>query len=220
MEQINILLNNHKKNEVIKNLYFKIINEHLTIAEELNKILKNETKYKYSNKKYKIKKHFPATVLTYDECKEKLNKYECKKVSFSLSSKTINEQITEILDTLNRRINTTTILGQFNALEIRHNLSKYNNLIDITQKFPEFVHNERVFFDIVYVIKTENPHFYINHNKNLNKNTFCDSILICCIKNKYHIMFSLDEKNSYYKNLINAQFDENYIKKTFEDKTI
>ena len=67
-------------------------------------------------------------------------------------------------------------------------------------------------FDIVYMIKTENPHYYIDGNNS----TFCDTILICCNNNKFNIMFELD------KNIIfsNHKVSETYIKKMYKNNTI
>jgi hypothetical protein len=199
----------------------QIIETHTNIINELNVILKEKDGYKYNSKNKKIKKHFPASVnIDKDTYKFFLTKELSKnrKVSYSLSSKTVPEQIDNILFTAIRRYNTMNMfndkknlleilieknIGNFPALtplDLRHNLSKYKCVKDIKNKYPGyFDKNNRLFYDVIYTIKTENVISFVDAN---NK-TFCDTILICCHGKIFNIMFELDMKNPYYSELTN-----------------
>ena len=199
------------------NLCRKIMKNQTDIINELNIILKEQNGYKYNAKPKKLKKHFPASVnRNYDEYNNSLIKSQNKnnRLSFSLSSKTIIEQIDNFLSTATRRYNTINIFKNDNnlfeclitknsynlpilsPLDLRHNLIKYNNETDIKHRFPYFFDkNNRPFYDVIYIIKTENPHFYVDAN---NK-TLCDTILICCNIKIFNIFFELDIHNRYTK---------------------
>jgi hypothetical protein len=218
----------------------EIIRINIDYMRELNIILKEKDGYKYNKKMQKIKKHFPASVntnyITYNNylIKEQ-NKNKNNKISYSLSSKRITEQIDEFLSTATRRYNFVNAFkadsnlykSLFNGnlhnlhilspLDLRHNLIKYNNETDTKKRFPYFFDEEnRPFYNVIYIIKTENPFFYVDAN---NK-TPCDSILICCCENKtFNIMFELDKKNPYYSNL-NKNYPEELIEKIYNDTNI
>ena len=171
------------KTKIEFNLCRTIMKNHEYIINELNIILKEQNGYKFNAKPKKVKKYFPASVnRNYDEYKNSLNKSQSKnnKVSFSLLSKTIIEQINNFLSTAIRRYNTINIFKNDNdlfnclntknlynlpilsPLDLRHNLIKYNNETDIKYRFPYFFDkNNRPFYDCIYIIKTENPHFML-----------------------------------------------------------
>jgi hypothetical protein len=219
------------------NLCKTICKNHTDIVNELKIILKEQNGYKYNAKLTKLKKHFPASVnINYDEYNNYLIKEQSKnnKVSFSLSSKTIKEQIDNILFTAIRRYNTINIfdnekklfdslteknlykLPMFSPLDLRHNLIKYNNENEIKNRFPFFFDkNNRPFFDLIYIIKTENPYFYVD----ANKKTLCDTILICCNNKTFNIMFELDTREPYYRYLINY-YPETQIKEIYNNTNI
>lgn len=216
----------------------KIIEDQTDIYNELNIILKNENGYKYNSKSKKLKKHFPASKnINYDKFNNSLIKELSKnnKVSFSLSSKPIKEHIDNILSILTRRYNTINIFKNDNSLfkclitknisnisilsplDLRYNLTKYNDEKAINCRFPHFFDkNNRPFYDVIYIIKTENPHFYIDAN---NK-TVCDTILICCNRKIYNIMFELDTHNPYYHYLTNIKYSEPLIKEIYNNINI
>ena len=75
---------------------------------------------------------------------------------------------------------------------MKNNLIKYDNIDSIKKRFPYFQKNDRLFYNVIYAIKTENPHFYVDI---INK-TICNTILICCNTNTkiYNVMFELDSK--------------------------
>jgi hypothetical protein len=207
------------------------------IINELNIILKEQNGYKYNANPKKLKKHFPASVNRhYDEYNNYLIKSQSKnnKVSFSLSSKTIIEQIDNFLSTATRRYNTINMFNNkkelfdcliiknkydlpiLSPLVLRHNLVKYNDEKDINYRFPYFFDkNNRPFYDVIYIIKTENPHFYIDAN---NK-TLCDTILICCNIKTFNILFELDIHNPYYRQLTN-KYPEPLIKEIYNNTNI
>ena len=209
----------------------------IIIINELNVILKEQNGYKYNSKTDKIKKHFPASVNTnYNTYNNFLIKEHSKnrRVSFSLSSKTIIEQIDNFLSTATRRYNKINIFKNDNdlfeclitknsynlpilsLLDLRHNLIKYNNETDIKYRFPYFFDkNSRPFYDVIYIIKTENPHFYVDAN---NK-TLCDTILICCNIKTFNILFELDTYNPYYLHLTN-NYPEPLIKEIYNNTNI
>ena len=92
----------------------------------------------------------------------------------------------------------------WSPLDLRHNLIKYEYETEMRSRFPYFFDKyDRQFYDIVYLIKTENPFYYVD----AHKNKFCDTILICCKNKTYNIMFELDTRKPYYKHLphINPQ---------------
>ena len=209
-----------------------IIVNQTNIINELNIILKEKNGYKYNLKIKKLKKHFPASLnINYDTYNNFLIKEQSKnkKISFSLSSKKIMEQIDIFLSTALRRFNSINIFKNNNdlfqclitknlynlpilsPLDLRHNLIKYDNEKDITNRFPYFFNNSgRSFYDTIYIIKTENQHFYIDAN---NK-TLCDNILICCNKKIFNIMFELSINNQYYYHLTN-NYHEPLIKEIY-----
>lgn len=219
------------------NLCRKIMKNQTDIINELNIILKEQNGYKYNSKTDKIKKHFPASVNTnYNTYNNFLIKEHSKnrRVSFSLSSKTIIKQIDNFLSTAKRRYNTINIFKNDNdlfeclitknsynlpilsPLDLRHNLIKYNNETDIKYRFPYFNDkNNRPFYDVIYIIKTENPHFYVDAN---NK-TLCDTILICCNIKTFNILFELDTYNPYYLHLTN-NYPEPLIKEIYNNTNI
>lgn len=219
------------------NLCRKIMKNQTDIINELNIILKEQNRYKYNAKPKKLKKHFPASVnRNYDEYNNSWIKSQSKnnRLSFSLSSKTIIEQIDNFLYTATRRYNTINIFKNDNdlfeclitknsynlpilsPLDLRHNLIKYNNETDIKHRFPYFFDkNNRPFYDVIYIIKTENPHFYVDAN---NK-TLCDTILICCNIKIFNIFFELDIHNPYYRHLTN-NYPEPLIKEIYTNANI
>jgi hypothetical protein len=218
------------------NLCRTIMKNQTDIINELNVILKEKDGYKYNLKTEKIKKHFPASINTnYNTYNNFLIKEQSKnkRVSFSLSSKTIIEQIDNFLSTATRRYNTINIFNNDNdlfecliikylynlpilsPLYLRHNLIKYNNETDIKHRFPYFFDNKRQFYDVIYIIKTENPHFYVDAN---NK-TLCDTILICCNIKTFNIFFELDTHNPYYRVLTN-NYPEPLIKEIYNNANI
>ena len=202
-------MESYRKTIIEFKLCKRIIKNQTDNINELNIILKEKNGYKYNSKPKKVKKHFPASVnINYNEYNNYLIKEQSKnnKVSFSLSSKNIIEQIDNFLSSAIRRYNTINIFTNDNdlfeclitknsynlpilsPLDLRHNLIKYNNEPDIKQRFPYFFDkNNRPFYDVIYIIKTENPHFYVDAN---NK-TLCDTILICCKINIFNIFFEL-----------------------------
>ena len=231
------MMEDFRKTIIEFNLCRKIMKNQTDIINELNIILKEQNGYKYNSKTDKIKKHFPASVNTnYNTYNNFLIKEHSKnrRVSFSLSSKTIIEQIYIFLSTATRRYNTINIFKNDNdlfeclitknsynlpilsPLDLRHNLIKYNNETDIKYRFPYFFDkNNRPFYDVIYIIKTENPHFYVDAN---NK-TLCDTILICCNIKIFNIFFELDIHNPYYRHLTN-NYPEPLIKEIYNNTNI
>jgi hypothetical protein len=231
------MMEDFRKTIIEYNLCRKIMKNQTDIINELNIILKEQNGYKYNAKPKKVKKHFPASVnINYEEYTNSLIKSQSKnnKVSFSLSSKTIIEQIDNFLSTATRRYNTINIFKNDNdlfkclitknsynlpilsPLDLRHNLIKYNNETDINHIFPYFFDkNNRPFYDVIYIIKTENLHFYVDAN---NK-TLCDTILICCNIKIFNIFFELDIHNPYYRHLTN-NYHEPLIKEIYNNANI
>lgn len=227
----------YRKTIIEFNLCRKIIRNQTNIINELNVILKEKDGYKYNSKTEKIKKHFPASINTnYDTYNNFLIKEDSKnrRVSFSLSSKNIIEHIDIFLSTATRRYNTINIFKNDNylfeclitknsynlpilsPLDLRHNLIKYNNEKDIKYRFPYFFDkNNRPFYDVIYIIKTENSHFYVDAN---NK-TLCDTILICCKNTTFNIMFELDKQNPYYS-VLTKKYHEPLIKEIYINPNI
>jgi hypothetical protein len=219
------------------NLCRKIMKNQTDIINELNIILKEQNGYKYNAKPKKLKKHFPASVnRNYDEYNNSLIKSQNKNngLSFSLSSKTIIERIDNFLSTATRRYNTINIFKNDNdlfeclitknsynlpilsPLDLRHNLIKYNNKTDIKDRFPYFFDkNNRPFYDVIHIIKTENPYFYVD----VNNKTLCDTILICCNIKIFNIFFELDIHNPYYRHLTN-NYPEPLIKEIYNNANI
>ena len=217
-------MENHKY-IIENNLCKEIIKNHRDIIDELKIILKQNSGYKHNNNKEKLKKHFPAfKLIPYDKTMITVGKTKDNKiVSCSISSKDITEQLNNILLTAERRYNLTNTfndeeellsllitkhkynLAILSPLDNRNNLIKYDNEEQMRNKFPGFIDKKtgRFFFNVIYIIKTENPYFYINKT---NK-TFCDSILICCKDKTFNIMFELDTNNPYYPNL-NYKYNE------------
>lgn len=231
------MMEDFRKTIIEYNLCKKIMKNQTIIINELSVILKEQNGYKYNSKTNKIKKHFPASVNTnYDTYKNYLIKEHSKnrRVSFSLSSKTIIEQINNFLSTATRRYNTINIFNNENdlfeclitknaydlpiltPLDLRHNLIKYECETDIRYRFPYFFDKDnRPFYDVIYIIKTENPHFYVDAN---NK-TLCDTILICCNIKIFNIFFELDIHNPYYRHLTN-NYPEPLIKEIYNNTNI
>ena len=227
----------YRKTIIEFNLCRQLIRNQTDIINELNVILKEKDGYKYNSKTEKIKKHFPASINTnYDTYNTFLIKEQSKnrRVSFSLSSKNIIEQIDIFLSTSIRRYNTINIFKNDNdlfeylitknsynlpllsPLDLRHNLIKYNNETDIKQRFPYFFDiNNRPFYNVIYIIKTENPHFYVDAN---NK-TLCENILICCKNTTFNIMFELDKQNPYYSHLT-KNYPEPLIEEIYNNTNI
>lgn len=198
------------KNKICK----KIVKDHENILNELKIILNDEEDYKYNSNSKKIKKHFPGIIFTdFNEFKNYVNKkYPNKKVTFSLLNNDIKFQIKEILETAERRYNTTKIFDykKINSMNIsrknpiltqinlKNELIKYEEK-DIIIKYPEFYDkkNNRSYYEKIYCIKTENPHFYIDYNEA----NLCNIIMICVKDKIYNIMFDLDKTFNYYDSL-------------------
>ncbi len=220
------------------NLCKRIMKNQIQIINELNIILKEQNGYKYNSKLKKIKKHFPACLLiNYEEYVSFLNKEHSKNktVSFSLSSKPIIEQISSILYTATRRYNTINIFNNeddlfeylhikniynipiLTPLDLRYNLIKYESEQEIRNIYPYFFNtNNKPFYNVIYRIKTENPHFYVDSN---NK-TLCDTILICCNGKIFNIMFELDIFNPYYSYLTNTNYSNNLIQELYNNTNV
>lgn len=236
---MNIMGNLHKTMIEYK-LCKTIMKNKTNIINELNVILKEKNGYKYNKKQKKIKKHFPASICAnvdrnYDEYNNYIVKLQGKnnKVSYSLSSKPIEYQINNILSTATRRYNIINIFKNYNDLfnilykknicnlhtlspiDFRQYLTKYNNKIDMKNRFSYFFdNNNRQFYDVIYTIKTENPHFYID----AHKKTLCDTMLICCNGKIFNIFFELDIYDPYKK--LTYIYYEPLIKEMYNDKNI
>jgi len=226
-----------KKMRISYNKFIEIKREAKKILNELTIILKQEDGYAYNTKQEKIKKHFPDSLnMKYDKYNIFLIKEESKnrKISFSLSSTNIAQQLDEYLNTAIRRYNGINMFNYntkpdsdlhlqyihniqtMSILDFRRNLTKYDNPKDIINRLPYFCdRNNRPFYDIIYIIKTENIHKQIDYN---NK-TMCDNILICCNKKTFNIMFESDKINPYYKNF-KYNINEISIKELFYDENI
>jgi len=228
-----ILKNINKKIYTEFILCKKIINTHNKIFNELTEILKEENGNNYTIKLNKHKKHFPSALnLPYDEY---INKHTNTNTTYSLSSKPINEQIYNFLLTAMRRHNMTNMYQTDNNLleeikskyilkipllippiEYQNNLMKYEG-DEIRYHFTEFVDNGRLFYDIIYTIKTENPHLYLNIDRVMQ-----DTILICKINstNTYHIMYSLDNNISSQYPALKREIINTNAKNMYENKSI
>jgi hypothetical protein len=226
-----------KKMRISYNNFRNIKSKSKNILNEITIILKQEDGYTYNTKREKIKKHFPASLdIKYDKYNIFLIKEESKnrKISFSLSSNNITQQLEEYLNTAIRRYNGINMFNYntktdsdlhlqyihniqtLSILDFRHNLTKYDNPEIIKKNFPHFCDkNDRIFYDTIYIIKNENIHKQINYN---NK-TMCDNILICCNKKTFNIMFETDKINPYYNNF-KYNINEISIKELFDDYNI
>lgn len=160
--------------------------------------------YAYTNNSTKLKKHFPIVYgLSYDRI---ITKYKphIRPVSCSLLSTNIKDQLTEFMNTAERRLNWMQFLRNdietlliYNKLGIHsplpsmysHYIVKYNkNEIDI--HFPELTDTN---FDVMYKIYNENFHLYAD----ISSDTLCNFILVCCVHSSktYHIFFYFDKEH-------------------------
>jgi hypothetical protein len=158
----------------------------------------------YSTKKYENKeiKHHPKRhCLSFDDLIKLRNvNYKSKSVSMSILDKTHDELVQYIIETTERRKNgfmchynsmnhpnliiDTRIL---NGLDFKDDIQEYKQ-DEITKKFPEFKDGSgNSMYDIIYSIKTENPHHFILSTNNTY--FMSEYILICCVKDKYNILF-------------------------------
>ena len=174
--------------------------------------------YTHAKKTIKLKKHFPFVYgISYDRL---ITKY--KKVSCSLLSNKIENQITEFMNTAERRFNLMQILGSdietsliYNKLGIHsllpsmymHQIVKYNKE-KINIQFPELKDTN---FDVIYKIYNENFHLYAD----LSLDTLCNFILLCCVHSTktYHIFFYFDKENIDYP--LEIYKNKEYIKDKF-----
>jgi hypothetical protein len=207
---------NSKKIIIEIELQNKIFIEKQQIINELNIILNQINGYKYNKKKDKIKKHFCKILnIAYDDINIK-NPH-----SISLSSKNIHSQLLFIFNEANMRFNFINALNNYGCIlcknyyninsltlvDLRNLLNKYEGL-QIKNKFPEFFINNRIMYDTVYTIHAPNNMYYIH----LNKQKFCNTILVC-IKNKIiNIMFDLEKDKIFYSYLEDINLDETLIK--------
>ncbi len=174
--------------------------------------------YTHTKRTIKLKKHFPLVYgISYDRL---ITKY--KKVSCSLLSNKIENQITEFMNTADRRFNWMQLLGSdieslliYNKLGVDSPLPsmymqrtvKYNkDKIDI--HFPELRDTN---FDVVYKIYNENFHLYAD----ISSNTLCNFILLCGVHSTktYHIFFYFDKENIDYP--LEIYKNTEYIKDKF-----
>jgi|LauGreDrversion4_2_1035121.scaffolds.fasta_scaffold811309_1 hypothetical protein len=200
----------------LKLKYEKSIVENQNVI--FNEIQKVFSTYTYTSKSRKLKKHFPIVYgISYDRL---ITKY--KKVSCSLLSNKIENQITEFMNTAERRMNWTQILGSniellliYNKLGINsplpsmysHQIVKYNKKkIDI--HFPELKDTN---FDVMYKIYNENCHLYAD----ISSDTLCNFILLCCVYSTkmYHIFFYFDKEHIIYP--LELYKNKEYIKDKF-----
>jgi hypothetical protein len=208
----------HKKFIVEYNLSIKILEEYNNIISELRIILAEQNGYIYNYKKEE--KHKPRNKYNknYIDIETYLGKKKYKDASFTLSSKSMSEFLNDILQTAERRNNLIklstqefikALIDRFNygydelmPIKLRHNLKKYER--QNYQKSRYFSNNNH---DVVYLIKTENPHFYIN----TKTKTMCDTIMVYCnYKTKiFNISFELDEINPYNIEILNVNVFDN-----------
>jgi hypothetical protein len=171
----------------------------------------------YNNKKFK--KHFPVNIFnTLKEYSKQYNKSNNCNVSFSILSGDFELQKKVILDTIDRRYNTIKafsnnlkesilknyILNNFYGIKVMDLINFKDDIIylnssdSILKRYPNFINNndnKKCIFDYVFSIKTENIHHYID----LKNEKLCDRILICGDKNKYNIMFKINNHLNNYK---------------------
>ncbi len=205
-----------------------IVRRNQTYMKELSKILQERDGYKYNDKQKKKEKHFPAQYMIYEEYVKKYRKKNGN-ITSSLSSKSVPEQIQEMINTAQRRCNFTDIfedetldniveaenkhgISVITPLDYRNNLLKYDNQEHIASRFPSLIN----MFDVIYTIKTENPHHYID----LKNKKFCDTILICCKNKTFNIFFELDIKDPYYTYLNEFTVPESIQKELYDNKHI
>jgi len=211
-------------------LCIKIMEDYKICINELKVILNKQNGYKYNENPKKIIKHFPASEnINYDDHNSKAKTRDC---SFSLSSKPPEAQIDNFLSTATRRYNLLNTFSNddellqwlsikhlyklpiLSPLDLRYNLVKYKNSTEIKLKYPKFFSkDDRSFYDTIYVIKTENPHLYINTNK-----AICDNILICCNGKSFNIMFESDTLGPYCHSI--NKYQEQLIREMFNDKNV
>lgn len=197
-----------------------IVNNHIKLFNEIKTIFST---YTHTKKLYKLKKHFPLVHnLSYDE----MSKYkpEIRTISCSLLTTNLEDQLSEFINTAERRLNwmlylsndIKTLLEHVNIglnvpipSNFSHTLIKYNKS-DIGKYFNELKYTN---FDIVYKIQTENFHLYAN----ISSNSLCNYILICCVNSTktYHILFYFDKKYIEYPiEVYNNRVD--YIRSIFK----
>jgi hypothetical protein len=223
-----MIYHNMNKTDTDFEINNNIVKRHQNITEELTKILEKQNGYEYNKNKTKGRKHFPASFIDFEGYKLKYGGIS-KKPTISLSSKNIEEQIKDILVTIHMRCNLSNLYNDKTIMKIlvdenylqqevylpidfKNNLIKYDNQRSIKDKFPTLVN----MYDVIYTVKTEKPHHYIDPNNN----TFCDIILICCKKKIFNIFFDLDDKDHYYFNLEKIRVSEAYFERTYNNTNI
>jgi hypothetical protein len=210
-------MNIEKQTIILEDLHRSIYTKFTMIDTDIKKIFKkyeyNKGRKLNSNTSYdnKLVKHQPKQKhLSFDNVKFLFKKNISKKGSNNVSYTVLNKNICEIKkyikNTILRRINTfmyfhnienkkqliaSNIILKNNVelgLTFRNDLNKYEGT-EITQDVMELNGHINSCFDIVYKIKTENPHCFILMDDETNQNFLCEYILICIKNKKYNIMF-------------------------------
>lgn len=180
------------------------------IIEELELLLKNDGSRRYSSKVGKHKKHYPK--LFHTDFDEMINN-TIRDRSISLSGKSIDIQLLDILNTAIERHTMSSLLRKeypyaialqvtfgsnvnvSTPIDLINDLRKYENVDEITINFPEFVKSNGVIFDVVYAIRTGGnvPKFF-----DVKERKLCNTILICYKKsdNVFHVMFKLEKSDN------------------------
>lgn len=219
-----------KKYKIIKILYEDINNKFTNIRTEIINLFKEKmyntgkSPNSISNYNNKEVKHFPKRKYLSVENVKKIFIKNNKSVSITLLNNSIDDMNIYILNTIDRRINGFKSFYNINnrkileilwmienkydiefGLSLRNDIHKYQG-DEIKIVFPEFynIKNDRIMFDIIYSIKTENIHSFIYMEN--NKQYLCELILICVMNDKYNILFQSLKKYE----IINESFEYLY----------
>jgi hypothetical protein len=168
--------------------------------------------------------------------------------SYSLSSKSITDQIADKLDIADMRYNTISMLypsDDFIRNQIKYQIKADNSVIpyphgcrkvllpfdlkddlvkyekdSLIESFPHFVDKDtnELYYKTIYTIASDISQLYVCVID--NEKTLCNRILICCDeKNTFNIFFDYDTKSKLYGNQ-QSNYSELISKEIFENKNI
>jgi hypothetical protein len=90
-----------------------------------------------------------------------------------------------------------------------NDLNNADDMDDIDNDIPQF--------ETIYTIKTEQIIYYVN----MKDKTFCDTIIICCCKDKtFNVFFELDKTKPYFGINANYNIRETTVRNLYENTTI
>ena len=218
-------------------IYDEFKQKHKAILTELNTILLEEEGFTFTNKKVKIIKHFPLSIdnsfneikkyncvvsfsISNESIKEHLTYFQ-KEAEHRYNTWALFGYNNNVKDNMHKLEYDT---NQINSYNKEHESRKLNSILspedvklllqkfegeEVKKNFLEFYdeNNDRIYYNTVYTISVDIQLKFFIHSEGITKT--CNTVLLCCEKNKVFHIFYTNGSTFYSNTIINIKCDDN-----------